>query len=95
MVAALTPVPVIGVPVRGSSLDGLDSILSIVQVLFTGFKFQILYSFISFPCWFSGMPLCILLFTQFAAFSILVGLKFPINFHMIHHFYSLYFVPYI
>ncbi|XP_057536791.1 phosphoribosylaminoimidazole carboxylase, chloroplastic-like isoform X1 [Amaranthus tricolor] len=32
MVAALTPVPVIGVPVRGSSLDGLDSILSIVQM---------------------------------------------------------------
>lgn len=35
MVAALTPVPVIGVPVRGSSMDGLDSLLSIVQVLFT------------------------------------------------------------
>ncbi|XP_057537302.1 uncharacterized protein LOC130814998 isoform X2 [Amaranthus tricolor] len=32
MVAALTPVPVIGVPVRGSSLDGLDSLLSIVQM---------------------------------------------------------------
>ncbi|XP_074296309.1 uncharacterized protein LOC141626337 [Silene latifolia] len=32
MVAALTPVPVIGVPVRSSSLDGLDSLLSIVQV---------------------------------------------------------------
>ncbi|XP_010667304.3 phosphoribosylaminoimidazole carboxylase, chloroplastic isoform X2 [Beta vulgaris subsp. vulgaris] len=32
MVAALTPVPVIGVPVRGSSMDGLDSLLSIVQM---------------------------------------------------------------
>ncbi|KAH9619304.1 hypothetical protein KSS87_022095 [Heliosperma pusillum] len=32
MVAALTPVPVIGVPVRSSSLDGLDSLLSIVQM---------------------------------------------------------------
>ncbi|TVR03010.1 MAG: 5-(carboxyamino)imidazole ribonucleotide mutase [Spirochaetaceae bacterium] len=32
MVAALTVLPVIGVPVRGSSLDGLDSLLSIVQM---------------------------------------------------------------
>lgn len=32
MVAALTPLPVIGVPVRGSTLDGLDSLLSIVQM---------------------------------------------------------------
>lgn len=32
MVAALTPLPVIGVPVRASALDGLDSLLSIVQV---------------------------------------------------------------
>lgn len=32
MVAALTDLPVIGVPVRGSSLDGLDSLLSIVQM---------------------------------------------------------------
>ncbi|KAI5057318.1 hypothetical protein GOP47_0027333 [Adiantum capillus-veneris] len=32
MVAAMTPLPVIGVPVRGSSLDGLDSLLSIVQM---------------------------------------------------------------
>ncbi|CAH1430986.1 unnamed protein product [Lactuca virosa] len=31
MVAALTPLPVIGVPVRASALDGLDSLLSIVQ----------------------------------------------------------------
>ncbi|XP_010246294.1 PREDICTED: phosphoribosylaminoimidazole carboxylase, chloroplastic isoform X2 [Nelumbo nucifera] len=29
---ALTPLPVIGVPVRASSLDGLDSLLSIVQM---------------------------------------------------------------
>jgi hypothetical protein len=33
MIAAMTPLPVIGVPVRGSALDGLDSLLSIVQVL--------------------------------------------------------------
>ncbi|KAF7805215.1 Phosphoribosylaminoimidazole carboxylase, chloroplastic [Senna tora] len=32
MVAALTPLPVIGVPVRSSSLDGIDSLLSIVQM---------------------------------------------------------------
>lgn len=32
MVASLTPLPVIGVPVRTSSLQGLDSLLSIVQM---------------------------------------------------------------
>ncbi|KAG0254040.1 phosphoribosylaminoimidazole carboxylase ade2 [Actinomortierella ambigua] len=32
MVAALTPLPVIGVPVRGSVLDGVDSLHSIVQM---------------------------------------------------------------
>ncbi|XP_050275211.1 phosphoribosylaminoimidazole carboxylase, chloroplastic-like isoform X2 [Quercus robur] len=32
MVAALTPLPVIDVPVRASALDGLDSLLSIVQM---------------------------------------------------------------
>ncbi|XP_063950733.1 phosphoribosylaminoimidazole carboxylase, chloroplastic isoform X7 [Daucus carota subsp. sativus] len=32
MVAALTPLPVIGVPVRASAVDGLDSLLSIVQM---------------------------------------------------------------
>ncbi len=32
MVAALTELPVIGVPVRGSNLEGLDSLLSIVQM---------------------------------------------------------------
>lgn len=32
MVAALTPLPVIGIPVRASTLDGLDSLLSIVQM---------------------------------------------------------------
>nr|GME03762.1 phosphoribosylaminoimidazole carboxylase, chloroplastic isoform X1 [Ipomoea batatas] len=32
MVAALTPLPVIGVPVRASALDGMDSLLSIVQM---------------------------------------------------------------
>ena len=32
MVAALTPLPVLGVPVRSRTLDGLDSLLSIVQM---------------------------------------------------------------
>ena len=32
MVAAITPLPVIGVPVRGKNLEGLDSLLSIVQM---------------------------------------------------------------
>lgn len=32
MVAALTPLPVIGVPVVTGSLDGMDSLLSIVQM---------------------------------------------------------------
>ena len=32
LVAALTPLPVIGVPVRSSNLKGLDSLLSIVQM---------------------------------------------------------------
>ncbi|MFP4552011.1 MAG: 5-(carboxyamino)imidazole ribonucleotide mutase [Spirochaetales bacterium] len=32
MVAALTPLPVIGVPVRASNLEGLDSLLAIVQM---------------------------------------------------------------
>jgi 5-(carboxyamino)imidazole ribonucleotide mutase len=32
MVAALTPLPVIGVPVKSSNLNGLDSLYSIVQM---------------------------------------------------------------
>ncbi|KAB5511992.1 hypothetical protein DKX38_029020 [Salix brachista] len=32
MVASLTPLPVIGVPVRASALDGMDSLLSIEQM---------------------------------------------------------------
>jgi len=32
MVASLTPLPVIGVPVKGKSLEGIDSLLSIVQM---------------------------------------------------------------
>jgi len=32
MVAAITPLPVIGVPVKTSSLNGFDSLLSIVQM---------------------------------------------------------------
>jgi 5-(carboxyamino)imidazole ribonucleotide mutase len=32
MIAAFTTLPVLGVPVKGSSLEGLDSLLSIVQM---------------------------------------------------------------
>ncbi len=32
MIAAMTPLPVIGVPVRSKSLSGMDSLLSIVQM---------------------------------------------------------------
>ena len=32
MVASLTPLPIIGVPIKTKSLDGLDSLLSIVQM---------------------------------------------------------------
>jgi 5-(carboxyamino)imidazole ribonucleotide mutase len=32
MIAALTPLPVIGVPIKTSSLQGVDSLLSIVQM---------------------------------------------------------------
>ncbi len=32
MTASLTPLPVLGVPVRSKSLDGMDSLLSIVQM---------------------------------------------------------------
>lgn len=32
MVASMSPLPVIGVPVKGSSTDGMDSLLSIVQM---------------------------------------------------------------
>ena len=32
MVAAMTPLPVIGVPVKGSTLEGVDSLHSIVQM---------------------------------------------------------------
>jgi phosphoribosylaminoimidazole carboxylase len=32
MIAAMTPLPVIGVPVKGSTLDGVDSLYSIVQM---------------------------------------------------------------
>lgn len=32
VIASLTPIPVIGVPIRTSTLDGLDSLLSIVQM---------------------------------------------------------------
>ena len=36
MIASSTPLPVIGVPVKGSTLDGMDSLLSIVQMPVSG-----------------------------------------------------------
>jgi phosphoribosylaminoimidazole carboxylase len=44
MVAALTPLPVIGVPVKGSTLDGVDSLHSIVQM---PVSFLVLFFFFS------------------------------------------------
>jgi phosphoribosylaminoimidazole carboxylase len=41
MVAAISAVPVIGVPVKGSSLDGVDSLYSIVQMPVRTFPFII------------------------------------------------------
>jgi phosphoribosylaminoimidazole carboxylase len=41
MVAALTPLPVIGVPVKATHLDGMDSLLSIVQMPVSQFVFLI------------------------------------------------------
>lgn len=38
MIASSTPLPVIGVPVKGSTLDGMDSLLSIVQMPVSFFK---------------------------------------------------------
>jgi 5-(carboxyamino)imidazole ribonucleotide mutase len=32
MIASLTTIPVIGVPLRGTSLDGMDSLLSMIQM---------------------------------------------------------------
>src|SRR3989344_5145879 len=32
MTAAITPLPVIGVPIKGKTLDGVDSLLSIMQM---------------------------------------------------------------
>lgn len=47
MLAAYTPLPVIGVPVKATHLDGLDSLLSIVQMP-VGFSDSLLGS--QFPC---------------------------------------------
>ena len=44
MIAAITPLPVIGVPVKGSVLDGLDSLLSIVQMPVSSSKGPSLFS---------------------------------------------------
>lgn len=46
MVAALTPLPVIGVPVRASTLDGLDSLMSIVQVIKICYLFTIRFRWV-------------------------------------------------
>lgn len=43
MVAASTPLPVIGVPVRASTLDGVDSVLSILQVRHLKLLFVIIF----------------------------------------------------
>ena len=32
MIASLTTIPVIGVPLRGGTLDGMDSLLSMIQM---------------------------------------------------------------
>ena len=45
MVAAMTALPVIGVPVKGSSLDGVDSLHSIVQMPVSPCPFHS-------PCWY-------------------------------------------
>lgn len=45
MVASLTPLPVIGVPVRATRLDGVDSLLSIVQVHFHSIIINFSYQF--------------------------------------------------
>ena len=42
MVAAMTALPVIGVPVKGSSLDGVDSLHSIVQMPVSGYPQHLL-----------------------------------------------------
>src|SRR5665809_150038 len=46
MIASLTSIPVIGVPIKGLSLDGLDSLLSIVQmpVSYTHLTLPTIYS---------------------------------------------------
>lgn len=60
MVASLTPLPVIGVPVRASALDGMDSLLSIVQVHF----------FITDNITFSGCQLSKIAVTSSLAFQV-------------------------
>jgi phosphoribosylaminoimidazole carboxylase len=53
MVAALTPLPVIGVPVKGSTLDGVDSLHSIVQMPVSLFFVSSFLSFFPiFICYF-------------------------------------------
>ena len=50
MVAAMTALPVIGVPVKGSSLDGVDSLHSIVQMPVSGGLNLTLSDFGADPC---------------------------------------------
>lgn len=53
MLAAYTPLPVIGVPVKATHLDGLDSLLSIVQMPVCILCFILEYSFLRFQSNFS------------------------------------------
>ena len=43
MVAGLTPLPVVGVPVKGSSSEAVDSLRSIVQMSVSFFGLVLLY----------------------------------------------------
>lgn len=51
MVASLTTLPVIGVPVKTAAMNGVDSLLSIVQVCYeTRYLSHIYTSFKSYFC---------------------------------------------
>lgn len=57
MVAAMTPLPVIGVPVKGSSLDGVDSLHSIVQMPVSAWK-EISFAECLHDCFIARCPCC-------------------------------------
>jgi phosphoribosylaminoimidazole carboxylase len=56
MVAAMTALPVIGVPVKGSSLDGVDSLHSIVQMPVSFIRFPMIALLISLRFFQRGIP---------------------------------------